>query len=314
MARSSIRDPDRANSAELGVTIDQTPRQSRNEDRFAGHGRGGNLSTDLIGDKRQFPSSGRSIALESRTRYQDRDRTYSLRSTAMESMIDIGRFRTVDTSDLARFVYRGDVARMMQDHRNLREQGLIEPKTLFRTHNSARKLVTLTELGRRIVTKAAGLGDGQRLYHGFVRPKELDHDADLYKVYQEAARQIQENGGRPLRVRLDFELKEAISRAKEASKAFPYEKRTNLLAAAVRRNGLTMEGTTIRFPDIQLEYETRDGNIERENLELLSRSYGPERIRGKAGAGFRMYAHAREANRALRTLGDSGHVVEVLSV
>jgi hypothetical protein len=231
----------------------------------------------------------------------------------MESMIDIGRFRTVDASDLAHFIYRGDVARMKQDHRNLREQGLIERKTLFRAHKSARRLVTLTELGRRIVTKAAGLGDGQRLYHGFIRPKDLDHDADLYKVYQEAARRIQEKGGRPLRIRLDSELKESINRAKEAAKAFPYEERRTLLGAALRRNGLTIRGTTIHLPDIQVEYETREGNIERENLELLSQHYGKEGIRSKAGAGFSMYARAAEAHRVRRALGDSGLVVEVLS-
>jgi hypothetical protein len=231
----------------------------------------------------------------------------------MESMIDIGRFRTVDASDLARFLYRGDVARMRHDHRTLREQGLIERKTLFRANKSARRLVTLTELGQRIVTEAAGLGHGQRLYHGFVRPKELDHDADLYKVYHEAARRIQEQGGRPLRIRLDFELKESINRAREAAKGFPYEERTNLLSAAVRENGLTINGTTIQLPDIQVEYETREGNIERENFELLSQHYGKEEIRGKAGAGFRMYARAAEAHQVRRTLGDAALVVEALS-
>jgi hypothetical protein len=313
MPRWNISDPDRGPSPELGVTAERTRPQGGHEKPSAGQAGGRNLSTDAFGGEEQFPSAARSIAPESRTRYQDRDRTYSLRSSAMESMIDIGRFRTVDASDLAGFLYRGDVARMKQDHRRLREQGLIEQKTLFRANKSARRLVTLTELGQRIVTKAAGLGDGQRLYHGFVRPKELDHDADLYKVYQEAARRIQEQGGRPLRIRLDFELKESINRAREATKGFPDEERRILLAAAVRENGLTIEGTTIQLPDIQVEYETREGNIERENLELLSQHYGKEGIRGKAGAGFRMYARAAEAGRMRRALGDAAPVVEVLS-
>jgi hypothetical protein len=311
MARWSISDSHREGSAELGVT-DRTFGPSSTVDRSNGRGRDDNLLSNVAGSKEQFPSATRSIARESRARYLDRDRTCSLRSTAMESMIDIGRFRTVDTSDLARFVYRGDVARMKQDHRSLREQGLIEEKTLFRTHNSARRLVTLTEQGRRIVTEAAGFGDGQRLYHGFVRPKELDHDADLYKVYQEAVRRIQDMGGRPLRIRLDFELKESINRAREAAKVFPFEERTALLSAAVQRNGLTIQGATVRFPDIQVEYETREGNIERENLELLSQYYGKEGIRGKAGAGFRMYARAPQAHQVRRVLGDTALAVEVL--
>jgi hypothetical protein len=115
-----------------------------------------------------------------------------------------------------------------------------------------------------------------------------------------------------LRIRLDFELKESINRAREAAKGFPYEERTNLLSAAVQENGLTIQGTTIQVPDIQVEYATRAGNIERENLELLSQHYGKDGIRGKAGAGFRMYARAAEANRVCRALGDAA-LVEVLS-
>jgi hypothetical protein len=43
-----------------------------------------------------------------------------------------------------------------------------------------------------------------------------------------------------------------------------------------------MDGTTIHLPDIQVEYETREGGIEGENLELLSENYREQGIRGKA--------------------------------
>jgi len=95
---------------------------------------------------------------------------------------------------------------------------LVEEKNLFRAHRSARKLVTLTAEGERLVRKASGLPEDQRIYHGFVKPKELDHDADLYKVYQKAAEEVREKGGKLMRVRLDFELKESINRAKEAAR------------------------------------------------------------------------------------------------
>ncbi len=229
-------------------------------------------------------------------------------------MIDIGRFRTVDIQDVARFVYRSDAAHMRQDLENLRWQGLIEEKTVFRAHKSARKMVTLTEQGHRIVRKASGLAEGQRIYHGFVKPNELDHDADLYKVYQKAVQEIKEKGGKPLRVRLDFELKGSINREKEATRRLSKEERAIRLRAVAEENGLTIKGTTIHLPDIQVEYETRDGNVQRENLELLSQNYREDGIRGKVGAGFKIYARSGETNRIRRALADTGLVRGVLSV
>jgi len=229
-------------------------------------------------------------------------------------MGEIGQFRTVDIQDLARFVYYGDQARMKYDLENLRGQGLIEEKTLFRAHKPARKMITLTEQGHRVARKKSGLPEGQRIYHGFVKPREIEHDADLYKVYQRAAKDIRERGGRLLRVRLDFELKEAINRAKEAASRLPEEERATVLKAVANDNGLSVRDSKIHLPDIQVEYETREGTVQRENLELLSRNYREEGIRGKAAAGFKIYARTGEASRVRRALQDTGLMREVLSV
>lgn len=229
-------------------------------------------------------------------------------------MADIGRFRAVDAKDLAQFAYQGDEARMKYDLERLRAQGLVEEKTFFRAHKSARKMVTLTERGHRIAKKASGLPKEQRIYHGIVKPRELDHDADLYKVYQKAVEKIQEKGGKPLRVRLDFELKESINREKEAAGHLPEEMRRRWLQAVAEEHGLTMDGTTIHLPDVQVEYQTPNGRIERENLELLSRNYREDGIRGKAAAGFKIYARTQDTNRIRRALHDTGLIHEVLSV
>ncbi|MGH9826675.1 MAG: hypothetical protein ACREDR_25895, partial [Blastocatellia bacterium] len=164
---------------------------------------------------------------------------YSLRASEIEAMSDIGKLRTVDVRDLARFVYCGDDARMKRDLENLREQGLIEEKTVFRAHKSARKMVTLTEHGHRITRKVGALPVGQRIYHGFVKPREIEHDADLYKVYQKAIEEIREKGGKPLRVRLDFELKESINRVKESARRLPKDEQVRRLKAVAEEQGLT---------------------------------------------------------------------------
>lgn len=251
---------------------------------------------------------------ERRRKHEDHGQSYSLRESEMQAMADIGRFRAVDVKDLARFAYQDDEARMKYDLESLRTQGLVEEKTFFRAHKSTRQIVTLTERGHRVVKKASGLPTEQRIYHGIVKPRELDHDADLYKVYQKAVEQIQEKGGKPLRVRLDFELKESINREKQAAGHLPEEMRRRWLRAIAEEHGLTIDGTSIHLPDIQVEYETRDGRVERENLELLSRNYREDGIRGKAAAGFKIYARTQDTSRIRRALHDSGLVREVLSV
>jgi len=208
-------------------------------------------------------------------------------------MADIGRFRTVDVRDLSRFIYGGNETRLKYDLENLRAQGLVEEKTLFRAHRNARRLVTLTAEGQQIFRKTSGLPNEQRIYHGFVKPKELDHDADLYKVYQKAAEEIHEKGGKPTRIRLDFELKESINRAKETAGRLSEDERKRLLAAVAEEQGLTIDGASIHLPDIQVEYEAREGVVQRQNLELLSRNYREDGIRGQSRGRFQNLCEKR---------------------
>src|SRR5216683_1599497 len=314
MARWDILQRENVRDSELGL-----PREGRRQDSEATSVSVGRGSTDGSSanspERPERPSqSSPERSRDRRTQHRHGGRSYSLRSSEIATRRDIGTFRTVDVRDLGRFVYGGDEARLKHDLASLRAQGLVEEKTLFRAHRSARKLVTLTAEGERIVRKASGLPEDQRIYHGFVKPKELDHDADLYKVYQKAAEEIREKGGELMRVRLDFELKESINRAKEAAGRLSGDERRRLLTAVAEEHGLRIDETTIHLPDIQVEYETREGGVERQNLELLSRNYREEGIRGKAAAGFKIYARTGDTSRIRRALHDTGMVREVLSV
>jgi len=249
-----------------------------------------------------------------RSKYEIRGQSYSLRSSELDAMADIGRLRVVDVRDLARFVYSGNEARMRSDLENLRKQGLIEQKDIHRAHKPARRLVTLTARGVEVARRASGLRREQHLYHGMVKPKELHHDADLYKVYRKAVEEIRRKGGKPLRVRLDFEFKESINQASAAARDLPKDMRERWLAALADEHGLSVEGGRIHLPDIQIEYQTNEGRIERENLELVSRNYREQGIRGKAAAGFRIYARASDSGRIRRALRDTGFAGEVLAI
>ncbi len=314
MARWEILNRDNVRDAEPSPANESRPHDTNGTSPSVGRGPTESSPTTTPERPERPAQSSPERAPDRRTQHRHGGRAYSLRSSEIAAMRDIGPFRVVDARDLARFVYGGDEARLKYDVESLRTQGLVEEKTVFRAHKSARKLVALTAEGQRIVRKASGLPEEQKLYHGFVKPKELDHDADLYKVYQKASEEIRENGGKPTRVRLDFELKESINRAKEAAGHMSEDERRRLLATVAQEQGLTLDDGTIHLPDIQVEYETREGGVERQNLELLSRNYREEGIRGKAAAGFKIYARSGDSNRIRRALHDTGMVREVLSV
>jgi hypothetical protein len=314
MARWDILHRENARDSEVGPPREERRQESSGTGVSVGRGPTDGSQANSPERPERPPQSSPERSPDRRTQYRHGRPNYSLRSSEIAAMRDIGTFRTVDVGDLARFVYGGNEARLKYDLESLRTQGLVEEKTLFRAHRSARKLVTLTAEGQRVVRKASGLPEDQRIYHGFVKPKELDHDADLYKVYQKAGEEIREEGGKPTRVRLDFELKESINRAKEAAGHLSGDERRRLLTAVAEEHGLSIDDTTIHLPDIQVEYETRDGGVERQNLELLSRNYREDGIRGKAAAGFKIYARSGDTSRIRRALHDTGMVREVLSV
>ncbi len=245
---------------------------------------------------------------------EGRGRGYTHSDREIQAMADVGTFRTVDVEDLKRFTYAGDERAVSHDLRQLRAAGLIEEKTLIRAHKEPRKVLALSEKGQRIVRKASGLPKDQALYHGFVKPREIEHDADLYKVYQHAVEKIRNEGGKPLKVRLDFELKGAVQREKNAVKGLPQEEQRKRLEAFARERTLAINGTRIHVPDVQLEYETRDGEVERANLELVSENYRNEGIRGKAESGFAIYARGEDAARIRRALQDTHTVERILSI
>lgn len=315
MSRWDIHDPDRVHRSELPVP---TPNQTKEEESTSpSPGRSTNANQPVENQvERLTPSIETRAQGQSarRNKYELRGKTYSLRAAESNAMADIGRFRAIDVHDLARFVYAGNETRMESDLVNLRHQGLVEARTVHRAHRAARRIVTLTDEGARFVEEISSLPEGQRIYHGIVKPRELHHDADLYKVYQQAARQIQDKGGKKVRVRLDFELKESINRAKEAAGRLPEDMRRRWLAAVAEEHGLRLDGQSIHLPDVQLEYTLPDGRVERENLELLSQNYREQGIRNKAHAGFKIYARAGEADRIRRALRDTGVVREVLAV
>jgi hypothetical protein len=125
---------------------------------------------------------------------------------------------------------------------------------------------------------------------------------------------IQRQGGKVTKVRLDFELKGAVNREREGALKLPEGQRRAWLKTVAEQHGLTIKGGTIQLPDIQIDYETPEGTIAHANIELVSENYRGDAIRSKAGAGFKVYARVGDSNRVKRALQDTGAVEEILSI
>jgi len=238
---------------------------------------------------------------------------YQLSPAELETLREIGRFRTLQTDDLARYRYRGNAPEMREDLGSLRAQGLIQQRTLWTGPKGGKvSLVVLTKPGKEILERTMA-GSGQQLYAGFVKPAELAHDAAIYRMYQAEAGQIERAGGRVRRVVLDYELKQKVYRplAKIRPKAAASEYARQQAQIAVQNRLKVVQGK-ILLPDLRIEYESADGATAYVDLELATHHYRGAMMRGKADAGFKMYAPQDSVGR-LSAAFDPELVAEIFS-
>ena len=236
---------------------------------------------------------------------------YSLSESQLQTLSEIGRFRTLANDDLERYRYHNDTARMRQECRALLNQHLIQTRSIWRGRDKERlTVVTLTRQGKRLLERAAAHGT---FYAGFVKPAEMAHDAAIYRMYQAEAARIMKLGGQIRRITLDYELKRKVYSplAKEKPRSAEYTKRQAEVAA---QHGLKVVRGHIQLPDLRIEYETPDGETARSDLELATHHYRGGQLASKAEAGFRFYASAEERARLSAVFDDHEITAEILSL
>lgn len=249
---------------------------------------------------------------ETRTVYELRGRTYRLRNSEIATMVELGRFRAIAREDLGEFAYGGNHDRLRPDLENLLRQGLVEMKSVPHEEMGSRQLLTLTKNGHRFLTQTQSAAKGQALYHGFTKPREAHHDADLYRLYQKAAEKIERQGGRNPRVVLDYEFKKRLYR--DLAKLGKDRNSAGGKHAVAERHGLQVVRGKIPIPDIRIEYETRDGERARVDLELATGHYRGRNLSEKVRAGFSLYARAEDASKLRRVLDQRELTAEILSL
>ena len=230
----------------------------------------------------------------------------------MFTLTELGKFRVISAEDLSRFGYDENQDRLEHDLQSLRKQGLISECEIEARNNPKFRVLSLTKDGRRFLQHPNRVPRSQALYDGFVKPKELAHDAELYRLYQKVASEIEHKGGTVRRVVLDYELKEDLYRA--LSKVDPAKNLEYERMCVANRHGLKLVDGTIPIPDLRIEYETEARDIEHIDLEFATREYRSQGMASKVRAGFHLFARHQDMPRLRRVLNEQELTVRIFAL
>jgi hypothetical protein len=254
-----------------------------------------------------------------------------LRPEEKQLLREAGRFRVIRTADLRETLYNGKARPLENDLRYLRDKGLVETTHINLRRDGQRRtieraeVVTLTKDGRRLLLKQGDLPKDQWVYAGLVKPREAEHDSQIYRAYRKEAERIEGRGGSNLRVRLDFEIKADVQKAIYAArKTDPKRDMGAIKEEVAERFELPFVDGKIQIPDARIEYDlpreegqdagqgSRTGH---EDIEVLTAAYHAGHLRAKAQAGFRAYASASDrASLTAKIENDHGLMEDILDL
>jgi hypothetical protein len=249
-----------------------------------------------------------------------------LRDEEKKLLTEVGRFRVVRVEDLNQTIYDGKSRKLENDLNYLRDKGLVETQRVNLRHDGKRRtierveVITLTKDGRSLLIKQGDLPKDQKVYAGLVKPREVEHDSQIYRAYRKEAEHIEKNGGSNLRVRLDFEIKSDVQKAIYAErKADPKRDMAEIKQQVAARLELPFVDGKIQIPDARIDYDLpRDPTLDQdqgsrtghEDIEILTAAYHAGHLRSKAQAGFRNYASASDRSSLTAKIEDDSHLME----
>lgn len=227
-----------------------------------------------------------------------RQRRYRISRAEQKLLSTVGAFRTVAVNDLLTYQYVLNHRQFGQDLRNLKGQALIRMHRLMvGGADEVLEVLVLTREARELLASVEREASRQVSYVGLVKPREIAHDAAIYRMYEAEAARIKSRGGVVRRVVLDYELKASIYATLAKARSLPrldYAKRQREVAQA---HGLQVVGGRIPLPDLRLEYETPEGDLTKVDLELATYHYHGAYALEKTNAGFKLYADGPSAAR-----------------
>lgn len=253
-----------------------------------------------------------------------------LRPEEKQLLAEAGRFRVVRTADLRESLYHGKSGPLENDLRYLRDKGLVQTSHINLRRDGQRRsieraeVVTLTKEGRSFLIKDGDLPKDQKVYSGLVKPREVEHDSQIYRAYRKEAERIEGKGGTNLRVKLDYEIKADVQKAiYRERKADPTRGMAEIKEQVAKQFDLPFVGGSIQIPDARIEYDLpndtgQDARLDQdqgsrtghEDIEVLTAAYHRGHLRSKAQAGFRNYASAADRSSLTAKIEDDSHLME----
>lgn len=256
---------------------------------------------------------------------RDRDREYTLRGSESRTLSIVGSFRVVSSRDVLDHDGRPLDPRK-GDLRHLREQGLVRTIPIDGRRDVA---VVLTDRGRDLLESRRRDRDGRspargpslresrhQFYADLKKPREVEHDMQVYRAYEREAAQLQERGARIERVVLDYEMKREYqqflqegNRGRADSDGRPDRDESEIQAWAYEHDLPYFDGH-VHFPDTRIEYADVDGRLDHVDVEVVTLHY-----RGAHGASVSRSGFSTFRGSSARTGGspfDPDYADEVL--
>ena len=231
---------------------------------------------------------------EDREHVYTRDHVYKLRGSETRTLTTVGAFRVVPASDL-RDKFEQSLGLRSAELRHLRESGLVNTVRLDRDTS----VVTLTKAGRDLLESTRqnrDAPDRQAFHAGIQRPRELKHDAHVYRAYLHEAERLRSEGASIHRVVLENELKaeyqeflQERNRDREDSDGRPDRKIEEIQEWAVEHDLPCDKEGHVQFPDLRIEYDI-DGLDRTLDVEVFTQHYRGAHARAKSSAGFTCYS------------------------
>jgi hypothetical protein len=229
-----------------------------------------------------------------------RDHTYELNGEDSRTLATVGAFRVVSESDL-RDPREGSFDPRDDDHRHLRDQRLMRSVSL----DGRERVVTLTERGRSLLEchrRDRDRDRHQEFRAGISRPRELTHDASLYRAYLRAEERLREQGAEIRRVVLENDLKsEYQSFLQERNRDRPDsdgrpDRGPREVEDWARDHDLPYFDGQVHFPDFRIEYEL-ERHDHHEDIEVVTENYRGAHAASRARTGFTCYSRGRSGGR-----------------
>lgn len=222
-----------------------------------------------------------------------RGRDYTLRGSESRTLSSVGAFRVVSAHDL-RDTFDRPLDPRHGELWHMRDSGLVQTVRLDRDTSA----VTLTKEGRDLLEASRRDSDSldrQTFNHGVQKPRELKHDAEVYRAYLEEAERLHDAGATVHRVVLENELKaeyreflQGRNRGRNDSDGRPDRDPMEIREWAQEHNLPCDDTGHVQFPDVRIEYDI-DGRDHTLDVEVMTPHYRGAHAAAKSSSGFALY-------------------------